>query len=293
LNRRTSELTRAASLVLAAFATAFCSQSGDAGAQTSGSSLPLQENLPRSWYRNYDYRIEVDGRVSSDAGLYLMVGKPYMLIYGSSLDNAFVLSTNEPKVVRPVKKDQITTKSDLEVVLPESSFTAATPIPWMQDGPTAAIFYAGQRRFRIGRLDPIVGPTTYQDIVNYSPVWKIGMDQYTPDANDVAWLRSYREKVTIEVWFGSWCPHCQQVLPMFFKALQAAANPNIEVTYYGVPREFGNYTPAVQKDVKGLPTLIFLKGGRELGRIRGGPEKGPFEAEVVRILKTPGVAQGG
>lgn len=258
----------------------------------ASSGAPLQENMPHSWFRNYDYGVELDGKVLPEAGLYQMIGKPFMLVFGSVLDTAYVWSA-DPRVVRPIRREQVTSKGEDEVMVAEASFAAATPIPWMQDGPEAVIFYAGQRRYKILRVPPIIGPTTPDDILRQLPAYRKGMDEYRPALESVSALKGVRQKVTVEVWFGSWCPHCRVVVPRFLKVMQAAANTNIAVAYHGVPHEFGTYTPAMAKDVKGLPTFIFTKDGKELGRIRGEPPTGTLEEEIARILRPVNTASGG
>jgi len=282
------------SLALAVAAAAFMS-AAPACAQapsTASAGAPLEENMPRSWFRNYDYGVELDGKVLQDAGLYQMIGKPFMLVFGSPLDSAYVWSA-DPRVVRPIRKDQVTLKGDDEVMLAESSFATASPIPWMQDGPEAVIFYAGQKRFKILRVPPIIGPVTSEAILAQLPAYRKGMDEYTPDGASVSAIKGVRQKVSVEVWFGSWCPHCRAVVPRFLKVVEAAGNTNLNVVYHGVPREFGTYTPAMARDVKGLPTFIFMKDGKELGRIRGEPATGTLEAEVANILRPTVTASGG
>jgi len=264
-----------------AFAVLACSSGEVPLAQ--GGGMPLQENLPKSWFRNYDYGIEVNGNLNPDVGLYQVAGEKLMLVYGPALDSGFVLSF-VPKVVRPVSKGQVTSKSDLEVMVPLSATDSGQPIPWMQDGPTAVIFYAGSNRYRIMRMPPIVGETTVDEIFKHNPLYKRGREEYVPNASSIAALKAVHEKATIEVWFGSWCPHCQRVVPRFMKAIQAAANPNIEVVYEGVPREFGTYDPAVQKSVAALPTFIFLRNGKEFARMGGPAGVESPEDEMAKIL---------
>jgi thiol-disulfide isomerase/thioredoxin len=254
---------------------------GQAG--TAGSGAPVLENMPRSWYRNFDYGVEVDGALSDGAGLYQMVGKRLMLIFGPSLSEGDVLAF-EPRVVRPVGSAEITAKNDLEVVLAEAAFAKADPIPWMADGSTAVIFYADQKKYRIARVQPIVGETTAEEVFKHNPMYRRGMEEYSPDDEAVATLRRIGSKALIEVWFGTWCPHCQKVVPRFLKTLRAAGNPNLEAQLHAVPRRFTDYEPAAQRDIRGVPTLVFLRSGKEFGRIRGGGEEEPLETEVARIL---------
>ncbi len=262
---------------------------GQAGA--AGSGAPVRENVPRSWYRNFEYGIEVDGSLSADAGLYQLVGKRLMLIFGPSLSEGYVLSF-EPRVIRPVRSAEITPKNELEVVLAEAAFANADPIPWMADGTTAVIFYAGDRKYRIARVPPIVGETTVEEVFKHNPMYRRGMEEYSPDREAVAELRRVGSKALIEVWFGTWCPHCLKVVPRLLKTLRAAANPNLEARLHAVPNPFSDYEPAVRRNVRGVPTFIFLRRGEELGRIRGGGEEEPLEVEVARILGSSTASAG-
>jgi thiol-disulfide isomerase/thioredoxin len=174
-------------------------------------------------------------------------------------------------------------------MLAKASFTESSPIPWMQDGP-AVIFYAGKSRYRIARVPPIVGVTNQEEIFGHDPMYRREMEEYEPDLGAVSALQQVGSKAIVEVWFGSWCPHCRKMVPRFQKA---AANPNLEVLYHAVPRQFGDYDPARERNVKGLPTFIFLRNGKEFGRIRGGGESAPLETELARILSTASLPAGG
>src|SRR5258706_2974645 len=68
-----------------------------AQAPTNASSdAPLQENMPHSWFRNYDYGVQLDGKVLGEAGLYQMIGKPFMLIYGSAPEHPHLWAGEPP-----------------------------------------------------------------------------------------------------------------------------------------------------------------------------------------------------
>ncbi len=250
---------------------------------------PLQENEPRSWFRNYDYGVEIDGRREPGVGLYQVVGKPYMLLFGPGLETPWVLTLRE-KEVRPVKASEITIRSEMEVVLAESSFLSAAPEPWVYDGETAVVFYCGspKRRVRVARVPPVEGETTVEHLYEVNPLYKMGKDKYVPDQSAIARLKKVASPYLIEVWFGSWCPHCQRVVPRFIKVMEATANPNVQVVYHGVPRDFTSYKPAQAREVEGLPTFIVLKNGREYRRLRGAGEKVSLEEELADLLSPAG-----
>jgi len=275
--RRRGFGSAAAAIFVAALAT------GAPAAQMGESGAPPEQNLPRSWQRNFDYGVEMDGKSVSDAGLFMVAGKPYMLMYSPAFDPCYVLSL-DAKMVRPVRRDQITPKGDEEVMLAEAAFEKAAPLPYLQDGAAGVIFYGGQKRYKISRIPSLVGPTTLDDLFAHSPIYKRNADAYEPEAGAVAALKRVLEKVQVEIWFGTWCPHCKMLVPRLVRALQGAANPNIEVVYHAVPQQFGSYEPAKAKDIRAVPTIIFLKNGKEIGRIRGGAAGGTIEDEAAKIL---------
>jgi thiol-disulfide isomerase/thioredoxin len=257
------------------------------GVQIQAPGDPVQQNMPRSWYRNFDYGIEIDGQMQQDIGLFQVVGKPYMLVYGPGMEKAWVLSMRPKNEVRSVRTGAITVKNDIEVILAESDFLAEQPSPWANDGQTAVVFYGGSSRIRIARVPELVGEISTEAIFETNPLYRRGMEQYTPDQSAIAKLKEVSGHYLIEVWFGSWCPHCQRVVPRFLKVVQAAGNPNVEVLYHAVPRQFGTYQPAVQKEVNGLPTFIIMKDGREFTRFKGAGAPKSIEAEMAEILNSP------
>jgi thiol-disulfide isomerase/thioredoxin len=75
------------------------------------------------------------------------------------------------------------------------------------------------------------------------------------------------DQVNIDVYFGTWCPHCKEVVPKFMKSIEVAANPNLKISYTGLPKNFGESDLARARDLKQIPTFIFSKGGKEFGRL--------------------------
>jgi len=91
--------------------------------------------------------------------------------------------------------------------------------------------------------------------------------------------------VRIEVFFGSWCPHCREIVPQFLKSIQSIGNHGFEVTLTGVPHPpFDTYAPAREKGIRGVPTFIVYRGDEELGRFSSFSGESSVEHEIVLIL---------
>lgn len=108
---------------------------------------------------------------------------------------------------------------------------------------------------------------------------------YDPDPEAIKYLHSYGKPLTIEVFFGSWCPDCREHLPHFVKIIQEAANPNISTIFIGVSRDKSEPVHLLQgKRVEFVPTFIVYREDKEIGRIVEHPRIS-IEHDIVVILK--------
>lgn len=109
-----------------------------------------------------------------------------------------------------------------------------------------------------------------------------GMRAYSRDYRDqaaayvysqpvVGQLKAQQRSVEVKVFFGSWCPHCQQVLPKVLRVAEELADSTIELSFYGLPQGPGfSADPEVKKhDIESVPTGVVFVDGREVGRISG------------------------
>ena len=66
--------------------------------------------------------------------------------------------------------------------------------------------------------------------------------------------------------YADWCNPCKRMSPLFEHAAQTFPN----YTFIKINRDFfGDLTQ--EFNVKSIPTLIFLRDGKEIGRYNGGP----------------------
>lgn len=238
---------------------------------------------PRTWSENYDFQLEMDGKISAGARLFGAAGRPSILVIAEELARPVVLQVDRRQVI-PIDPASIAEGPvPSQVTLPDESI-AAPPAAFTLDGDSPVFFQEGHR-YRIVRKPPLVGPLSFDELLARLPVYRKGMDEYVPAEFDVVYLKGYKQPVSIEVWFGSWCPACKQTVPRFLKGISAAANPNLQVSYTGVPHPpFAAYAPAREKNITGVPTFIVYSEGREIGRISTIPGDSSIEHELVKIL---------
>jgi len=241
---------------------------------------------PNLWYPRYDFALEVDGKPVDDARFFVEPEGKKVLVHVPQLPKAGVLSL-PAKQVTAVDAKQVTLNPANDTARIEGNALAGAPSDYTVEGPQV-VFYLGSNRFKITPKQPLEGPASLETILNHSPLYRRGIQEYVPSAADVAYLHSYQQPTEIVVFFGTWCPHCKVLVPKFMKTIQEANNSRIQVSYVGVPRNFGQYDPARQRNITGVPSFIFYRGGREFSRIPGEPADMSIEAAVVQILKASG-----
>jgi thiol-disulfide isomerase/thioredoxin len=249
----------------------------------SGGLLAQDEPSLHTWYENFDYVTEVDGAVSTEARLFSTQGKGAMLIVAPELAQAIVLEL-KGRTVMLVEASALKEGMAPDTYDIDDAAIHGPPAPYTMDGNKVIFFYQG-KRVQLSRRAPLLGATTMQEMLTYLPAYRKGMKDYVPMESDVVYLKSYKLPVRIEVFFGSWCPHCKVTVPKFLKVVEQMANPNVEVTFTAVPvPPFADYPPAKAKDIKGVPTFILYGDGKEVGRITTIAGDSSIEHELVKIL---------
>jgi len=238
---------------------------------------------PRVWTERWDYQVEIDGVVSSDARLFTTQGRPAMLLAAPELDVPLVLQLDSRQVMLADGAALAQGPGPEEVSLDDAAIHGP-PEPYVVNDDVVVLYHQGHR-VAIARKPPIVGDTTLPEILAHTPIYKQGMAAYTPSSEDVAFLHSFPLPVRIQVFFGTWCPACKQTVPRFLKSMELADNPGIQMTFTGVPTPpFGDYPPAKENGIHGVPTFIVYAGDKEVGRVSVIPGNSSVEHELVKIL---------
>ncbi len=92
------------------------------------------------------------------------------------------------------------------------------------------------------------------------------------------------EDVRVMVVLGIWCEDSQREVPRFLKIAENTLMNGVKAEYHLVDREKFCPDPAIQElKAAYVPSFIFFKNGRELGRIVESPGKS-LEGDMLRIL---------
>jgi len=132
---------------------------------------------------------------------------------------------------------------------------------------------------------PLTGNVTRAAIESFNDQWKaLRAQDYEPDAAAVATIREKASGVEVYAVVATWCPDTRRDLPRFFKIADQAGWKLDRLTLLAVDRtkkDAGGET--VKWNVTRVPTFIFLRGGREIGRVVERPTT-TLEQDIAGIL---------
>jgi thiol-disulfide isomerase/thioredoxin len=234
---------------------------------------------------SYDFVVDING--VTDKGWKMMSppqNKTRILLVSPLADQALLVSIAD-KSVRPVDRLMIKNNPDGTADILAGGVSSTRIIPLIANG-SGATFVSDGRSFMLKPRPPLLGPHSVEDLVTDRPNFGEGIKSYQPESSAVSYLKSYEKPTEIEVFFGSWCPVCENWVPKLLKSLQQAGNSKIQVNLIGVSRDFStDQNLAKAKGVRGLPTFIVRQNGIEVGRLVGAPESGTLEAALAGMLR--------
>jgi hypothetical protein len=95
------------------------------------------------------------------------------------------------------------------------------------------------------------------------------------------------ENLRIDVYFAFWCGDSKNNVPPFLKIISGIErfNVNIPVNYYYVERKPNKETKYYVEEfkVERVPTFIFYKNDKEIGRITENPKRSVIE-DMIEII---------
>jgi thiol-disulfide isomerase/thioredoxin len=116
----------------------------------------------------------------------------------------------------------------------------------------------------------LIGYTTLDAFndTSFSWWWNSEYNMYDVDSADVEKLKVNLEDVDIKIVMGTWCSDSRTEVPHFYKILNELNYPEEKVTLINVNRDKQGLENEVEGlDINFVPTFIFYKAGKEIGRI--------------------------
>jgi len=149
------------------------------------------------------------------------------------------------------------------------------------------VFRASGHEVRLKPRPWLLGDKSGREVAAHDPTYARKAAAYTPIAEVMAKLRQAKGDVEVLVFFGSWCPHCKDHVPLLLRIEEGVGREHIRFHYRAVPNSFGDEPEAKRFNVRAVPTAIVLRDGQELGRIPNNAWRSP-ESALYDILKNAG-----
>lgn len=214
--------------------------------------------------RSGDYQLVVGGKLQPAAEIYaLPSGVPAFLILSSALPSPVLLSPGEGSVqtvqlMKVVKRANGTVDLMADAALsPQGKFElVGEDVRFKTEGRTAAL----QPR------PSLLGLKKAVDLTTYSPEYARRAKAYQPNAKSVQRLRNVAKPTRVRVYFGSWCPHCKEHVPLLLKVEEQLKGSKIQFEYYGLEKGL-NDADSKKFGIHGVPTGVVYSNGKEIGRL--------------------------
>ena len=106
-----------------------------------------------------------------------------------------------------------------------------------------------------------------------------------PDTSIVAAFRNNKDKIYFLVFGGTWCEDTHYIIPKFFKLQEESGFPENRIIFYAVDRHKHAISDIAQAmDITATPTIIVMKDGKEIGRLREYGKTGYWDKELAEII---------
>jgi rhodanese-related sulfurtransferase/thiol-disulfide isomerase/thioredoxin len=134
-------------------------------------------------------------------------------------------------------------------------------------------------------MDMLVGKITKADLYREFPVFEERAEGYSPKTEIVEKIGKGNQQTSVVLFLGTWCKDSISEAPKFLKIYDLAANPNFSLEIYAVNRKKKDGLGMAERfNLERVPTMIFLRDGKEMSRIVEYPKKS-MEEDFLRIVE--------
>jgi len=273
-------MTHKRSAVLAVLALASLAASSASRAQ----GVP-SDSVLRGFEPSGEYALLVDGIPVPKAEIFQNDKLPAILVLTSALP-APVLLTPRAGTAETVNIMKVAKQKDGTVDLLADA--VLSPLGRFERAGDNIKFVCGGRKVSLNPKPPLTGLRQGADLKAHNPEYVRSASIYRPNSDAIAALKKEPKPVTVRVYFGSWCPHCRQHVPLILRVEDELKGSLVKFEYFGLPRPPEAWqVPEVQRlKVGGVPTGIIYIGGKEIGRITGDGWNAP-EVLLNKIVNGP------
>ncbi len=110
-------------------------------------------------------------------------------------------------------------------------------------------------------------------------------DSYIADIGALQPLRGWNDSLDVIIFLGTWCSDTHRELPRFLKIVESTHPPIRIVEFHALDRNKKSDSDLPEKyNITNVPTFVFLKNGKEIGRIVEKPQNS-LEEDIVEIFQ--------
>lgn len=155
--------------------------------------------------------------------------------------------------------------------------------PFHLDGRKLVWKMTDGREARLEERPWLLERRTTQELLEHDPEYAYKAGLYTPTASYLAALRSVDKDVEVLTYFGSWCPHCREMVPRILRVAEELQGSKIGFAYYGLPSPLSDDPETARANVPGVPTVVVFVNGKEVRRLVGSDLATP-EISLANVL---------
>jgi len=114
--------------------------------------------------------------------------------------------------------------------------------------------------------------------------FKAGYDSATVAPEFTQMIGQLTQGIEVTVFFGAWCSDSKRQVPRFLRIADNARMDPDQIHFYALDRTKKSSDGLTERfAIERVPTFIFMKEGKEVGRITEEP-KNTLEADMLAIL---------
>ena len=131
----------------------------------------------------------------------------------------------------------------------------------------------------------LLGTIAQKDLMEQYPMFAQNRDAYRPDMAAISRIDSLRPSLSIVCFMGTWDSLSQDIVPKVLRVIQLCSFSRISVSLMGVDSNLQDRAGMVDfHRIQGIPTVLFLSRGYEIGRMVGRPDQ-PVEYRFLDIVE--------
>lgn len=212
------------------------------------------------------YQLRVGDSLDKNAKIYRAEKVARVLVVSSALSHPVLISGGEKTAALLDSAALSEVAGDADSVTVDSDRKVGGPIATIIDGGNLR-FTVGDKRSVVEPADPLLGDLTIDVLLHALPEWRRNIGAYKPGIGDMRLLDTMQTPTEVEVFFGSWCPHCEKYVPRLMSVVSGLKSKNLTFIFHGVPHKFDDDPEVRLNKISGLPTALVRQGGKVVARI--------------------------